>query len=131
MLGTGTSTNLPFSLTAESLLLKTLTVPAHFVALNGDKLNINLKTGTEVRVSGLGCSGEMGFPWTSPRMSLCLLQLWWLSASDPWSPLLPGLAELPGVPWACSFRPSLLFYSHCSGQNALTSSPKKRKCSPT
>ncbi|XP_045682156.1 complement C2 [Phyllostomus hastatus] len=31
----------------ESLLLNTVSVPAHFVALNGDKLNVNLKTGTE------------------------------------------------------------------------------------
>ncbi|KAM5327499.1 complement C2 [Glossophaga mutica] len=31
----------------ESLLLNTLSVPAHFVALNGGKLNVNLKTGTE------------------------------------------------------------------------------------
>lgn len=60
VLGKGTSTNLPFSLTAESLLLNTVSVPAHFVALNGGKLNVNLKTGTEVRVSGLGFSGEMG-----------------------------------------------------------------------
>ncbi|CAK7311286.1 Complement C2 [Vulpes lagopus] len=31
----------------ESELLNKLSIPAHFVALNGDKLNINLKTGTE------------------------------------------------------------------------------------
>ncbi|XP_006772929.1 PREDICTED: complement C2-like [Myotis davidii] len=31
----------------ESELLNKLSVPAHFVALNGDTLNINLKTGTE------------------------------------------------------------------------------------
>uniref|UniRef100_A0ABI7YQF5 Complement C2 n=1 Tax=Felis catus TaxID=9685 RepID=A0ABI7YQF5_FELCA len=31
----------------ESELLNKLSVPAHFVALNGSKLNINLKTGTE------------------------------------------------------------------------------------
>lgn len=31
----------------ESLLLNTLSVPAHFVALNGGKLNVNLKMGTE------------------------------------------------------------------------------------
>ncbi|XP_036104631.1 complement C2 [Molossus molossus] len=31
----------------ESELLNKLSVPAHFVAFNGDKLNINLKTGTE------------------------------------------------------------------------------------
>lgn len=31
----------------ESLLLNTVSVPAHFVALDGGKLNVNLKTGTE------------------------------------------------------------------------------------
>nr|KAF6362590.1 hypothetical protein mPipKuh1_001807 [Pipistrellus kuhlii] len=31
----------------ESELLKLVRVPAHFVALNGDTLNVNLKTGTE------------------------------------------------------------------------------------
>ena len=43
------------SLTAEKELLNQVSIPAHFVALNGDKLNINLKTGSEVRVSGSGC----------------------------------------------------------------------------
>lgn len=60
--GKGTSTNLPFSLTVENELLNKLSIPAHFAALNGDTLNINLKTGMEVRVSGLGgCGG-----WESP-----------------------------------------------------------------
>lgn len=51
-LGKGIRINAPFSLTAESELLNKLSVPAHFVALNGSRLNINLKTGTEVSVSG-------------------------------------------------------------------------------
>lgn len=130
MLGKGISMNLPFSFTAESELLNKLSVPAHFVALNGDKLNINLKTGTEVRVSGLGCCRGMGFPWASPIMFLCLLQLWLFSLSDPESPLIPGLAGLPGNPWACSFHPFLL-YSYCSGQDVLRSSPKTKLHSPT
>lgn len=128
--GKGTSTNLPFSLTVENELLNKLSVPAHFAALNGDTLNINLKTGMEVRVSGLGGCGGWDSPGASTRMSVCLFQLWLLSPSDPESLLLQGLAGLPGVPWACSFHSSLLFHPYCSGQAVSRSSPKTKKRSP-
>lgn len=63
------------SLTAEMELLNQVSIPAHFVALNGDKLNVNLKTGSEVRVSGSGCWGRgMGFLSASPS-SGCFLPL--------------------------------------------------------
>lgn len=72
----------PLFLAAENELLNKVTVPAHFVALNGDRLNINLKTGPEVRVSGLLCCETVGFPWgtywtvslpppTLPAFSIC------------------------------------------------------------
>lgn len=51
-------TSTAFSLAAEKELLNQLSVPAHFVALNGSKLNVHLKTGSDVRVLGPGCWGE-------------------------------------------------------------------------
>ena len=56
-----------FSLTVESELLNKLSIPAHFVALNGNKLNVNLKTGSEVRVSGPVCCGGRGSPCGNSR----------------------------------------------------------------
>lgn len=50
-LGKETCTNTPFSPMAETELLSQQKVPAHFVALNGNRLNINLRTGPEVRAS--------------------------------------------------------------------------------
>jgi complement component 2 len=52
ILGKETCTDILFSLMAERELLNQQSIPAHFVALNGSKLNINLKTGPQVRVSG-------------------------------------------------------------------------------
>lgn len=48
-LGKETCINTPFSPLAETELLSQQKVPAHFVALNGNRLNINLRTGPEVR----------------------------------------------------------------------------------
>lgn len=62
------------SLTAEMELLNQVSIPAHFVALNGDKLNINLKTGSEVRVSGSGCCWE-GWDFSLPPLALAAFSL--------------------------------------------------------
>lgn len=59
MVGKGNYINTAFSLTAEKELMNQQSIPAHFVALNGSKLNINLKTGAEVRVLGV-CGGVLG-----------------------------------------------------------------------
>lgn len=48
-LGKGNCTNTPFSSMAEMELLSQQKVPAHFVALNGNRLNVKLRTGPEVR----------------------------------------------------------------------------------
>lgn len=53
----------PFSLPAESKLLNKLSVPAHFVALTGGTLNVNLKTGTEVSARAWAAgAGPLGPP---------------------------------------------------------------------
>lgn len=63
------------------------------MALNGDTLNINLKTGTEVSGSGLGCGAG------SPRMSVCpcsagcFLQLREAPAAHPAFSLAPFLLQ--------------------------------------
>lgn len=58
-LGKGIYLNTLFSPLAETELLSQQKVPAHFVALNGNRLNISLKTGPEVRAQQgmLGYSG--------------------------------------------------------------------------
>lgn len=79
-------------LPVESELLSKLSVPAHFVALNGDTLNINLKTGSEVSGSGLGWGGG---PRVTPNVCLPL-QRGLLSPSERGAPLLtPAFSLAP------------------------------------
>lgn len=59
ILGKEILSNSFFSSTAEKDLLNQLSVPAHFVGLDGNSLNVRLKTGSEVRLSGQ----EAGQEW--------------------------------------------------------------------
>lgn len=52
ILGKEILSNTFFSSTAEKDLLNQLSVPAHFVGLDGNSLNVLLKTGSEVKLSG-------------------------------------------------------------------------------